>query len=272
MDEMQEYVERSEGQRGEDPPVTGVASRQVEPGREEEFEEWVSGILDAVKGFPGYLGSDVLRPKSAEEGEYRILYRFDRTSNLERWEASDERRRWLDKAEPLVQEQKVGRLTGSAAGRLPQPFEVAERLVHPDHVPVLRVNVVEVSLVGGGVAVADGLAGDDGPEAVLEGVDGGGADAARGRGAGDDERVHGGGREKGAQGCAEEAGGEELVEDGLGLPRGYARVDLGPAGASFEGEQRRHLVNERGGGQPVALLVGDGGEDDRDGGRARGVE
>ncbi len=112
MDEMHEYVERSEGQRGEDPPVTGVASRQVEPGREEEFEDWVSGILDAVKGFPGYLGSDVLRPKSAEEGEYRILYRFDRTSNLEHWEASDERRRWLDKAEPLVQEQKVGRLTG----------------------------------------------------------------------------------------------------------------------------------------------------------------
>src|SRR4028118_441914 len=112
MDEMQEYVERSEGQREKDPPVTGVASRRVEPGREEEFEDWVSGILDAVKGFPGYLGSDVLRPKSAEEGEYRILYRFDHTSNLEKWEASHERRRWLDRAEPLVQEQKVGRLTG----------------------------------------------------------------------------------------------------------------------------------------------------------------
>ena len=108
MDEMQEYVERSEGQRGEDPPVTGVASRRVEPGREEEFEEWVSGILGAVKGFAGYLGSDVLRPKSAEEGDYRILYRFDHTSNLERWEESEERRRWLDRAEPLVREQTVG--------------------------------------------------------------------------------------------------------------------------------------------------------------------
>src|SRR3712207_7785931 len=88
MDEMREYEERSEGLRGEDPPVTGVASRKVEPGREGEFEEWVSGILGAVQDFPGYLGSDVLRPKSAEEGEYRILYRFDHTSNLERWEES----------------------------------------------------------------------------------------------------------------------------------------------------------------------------------------
>ncbi|HKH10092.1 MAG TPA: antibiotic biosynthesis monooxygenase [Rubrobacter sp.] len=92
--------------------MTGVASRRVEPGREEEFEDWISGILGVVREFPGYLGSDVLRPTSAEEGEYRILYRFDHTSNLERWEASDERRRWLDRAEPLVQKQTVGRLTG----------------------------------------------------------------------------------------------------------------------------------------------------------------
>ncbi len=112
MDEKHEHTESPEVQQGEDPPVTGVASRRVEPGREEEFEGWVSGILAAAQGFPGYLGSDVLRPTSAEEGEYRILYRFDHTSNLEKWEASDERRRWLDRAEPLVKEQKVGRLTG----------------------------------------------------------------------------------------------------------------------------------------------------------------
>lgn len=109
---MEEFVESSEDQRREDPPATGVASRRVEPGREGEFEDWISGILDAVKESPGYLGSDVLRPKNAEDDEYRILYRFDHASNLERWEKSDERRRWLDRAEPLVREQTVRRLTG----------------------------------------------------------------------------------------------------------------------------------------------------------------
>ncbi len=109
---MHEFVESSEDQRREDPPATGVASRRVESGREGEFEEWVSGILDAVKHYPGYLGSDVLRPKDAEDDEYRIIYRFDHASNLERWEGSDERRRWLDRAEPLVREQTVHRLTG----------------------------------------------------------------------------------------------------------------------------------------------------------------
>ncbi|CAN5593116.1 antibiotic biosynthesis monooxygenase [soil metagenome] len=113
MDEMHEFVESSEDQRREDPPVTGVASRRFEPGREGEFETWVSGILGAVQGFPGYLGSDVLRPSdSKEDDEYSIIYRFDHASNLKRWEESDERRRWLDKAEPLVREQTVRRLTG----------------------------------------------------------------------------------------------------------------------------------------------------------------
>ncbi|WP_207956738.1 antibiotic biosynthesis monooxygenase [Rubrobacter tropicus] len=112
MGEMHEYVENPEDQKREDPPATGVASRRVEPGREEEFEAWISGILAAVKEFPGYLGSDVLRPSNSEDDEYSIIYRFDHASNLERWEASDERRRWLDKAEPLVREQTVRRLTG----------------------------------------------------------------------------------------------------------------------------------------------------------------
>ena len=112
MGEMHEFVEDSEDQRREDPPATGVASRRVEPGREDEFEDWTSGILAAARNYPGYLGSDVLRPTDSEDDEYRIIYRFDHTSNLERWEGSDERRRWLDKAEPIVREQTVRRLTG----------------------------------------------------------------------------------------------------------------------------------------------------------------
>ena len=112
MGEMHEFVDNREDQKQEDPPATGVASRRVEPGKEEEFEAWTSGILSAVKEFPGYLGSDVLRPSNAEDDEYSIIYRFDHASNLERWEASDERRRWLDKAEPIVREQTVHRLTG----------------------------------------------------------------------------------------------------------------------------------------------------------------
>lgn len=89
----------------EDPPVTAVASRRVLPGREEEFERWASGILGAANAFPGYLGSEVLRPSGPEDDEYQIVFRFDHASNLKRWEHSEERRRWLRGVQPLLREE-----------------------------------------------------------------------------------------------------------------------------------------------------------------------
>src|SRR5215203_333450 len=80
-----------------------------------------------------------------------------------------------------------------------------QHLLDANHVAVLGVHVVEVRLVGLWVAVAHGLAGHDRPEAVLEGVDGRGPHAARGRGPGDDERVHPGGGEEAGEARAEES-------------------------------------------------------------------
>ena len=58
---MDEFTEDRNSSPREDPPVTAVASRRVKPGREREFEEWVSGIRAAVKKFPGYIGSEPAR-------------------------------------------------------------------------------------------------------------------------------------------------------------------------------------------------------------------
>jgi antibiotic biosynthesis monooxygenase (ABM) superfamily enzyme len=104
---------RSEAPLGTNQPVTAVASRRVKKGREQEFEEWTSGILAAANGFPGYLGSEVLKPGDGPgDDEYRIAFRFDRESNMRAWERSEERQRWLRKAEPLIHEEKVHVLTG----------------------------------------------------------------------------------------------------------------------------------------------------------------
>jgi antibiotic biosynthesis monooxygenase (ABM) superfamily enzyme len=62
---------------------------------------------------PGYLGSEVLRPSDNEvDNEYRVVFRFDHASNLHTWENSEERQRWLRKAEPLHHGEKVHVLTG----------------------------------------------------------------------------------------------------------------------------------------------------------------
>lgn len=98
---------------GEDPPVTAVATRRVKPGREREFEEWVSGILRAAGEFPGYLGSNVIRPSNSDDNEFQIVFKFDHASNLKRWEGSQERRLWLRKSRDLLlEEEHVRVLTG----------------------------------------------------------------------------------------------------------------------------------------------------------------
>jgi antibiotic biosynthesis monooxygenase (ABM) superfamily enzyme len=111
---LEEFIDdRNRAASGGDPPVTAVASRRVKQGREQEFEERLSGILAAASEAPGYLGSEVLRPSDSEDdNEYRVVFRFDHASNLHAWENSEERQRWLRELEPLLHEEKVHVLTG----------------------------------------------------------------------------------------------------------------------------------------------------------------
>src|SRR5918998_3187789 len=110
---MNEFVDDRKPAQEEDPPVTAVASRRVKPGSEQEFEQWVPGILAAANEFPGYLGSEILRPSEDDDNEYKIIFRFDHASNLRAWENSEERHRWLRKSRPLLsEEEKVQVLTG----------------------------------------------------------------------------------------------------------------------------------------------------------------
>lgn len=109
---MSDAIDHTSSTDDSDPPVTAVASRRVKSGREQEFEEWVSGILGAAAEFNGYLGSNVVRPSEPDDDEFQIVFKFDHASNLKRWEKSDERHAWLGKVQPLVHEENVRVLTG----------------------------------------------------------------------------------------------------------------------------------------------------------------
>jgi uncharacterized protein len=109
---LSDPLEYTDATPDEDPPVTAIASRRVKSGKEQEFEEWVTGILGAAAEFPGYLGSNVMRPSDPDDDEFQILFKFDHASNLKRWEESGERRTWLQRVQPLVHEENVRVLTG----------------------------------------------------------------------------------------------------------------------------------------------------------------
>jgi len=84
-------------------PVTVVISRRVKPGYEAEFEACLAGVTAACGQFPGYLGSSIFRPVSADDPEYRVVFKFDRLSNLRRWENSEERQIWFTQAAALTE-------------------------------------------------------------------------------------------------------------------------------------------------------------------------
>lgn len=92
-------------------PVTVTVARRVATGREPEFEQWYDGIIGAASRFPGFLGSGVLRPHEAG-ADWHVVYRFADPASLARWETSPERAAWLRRAEDLVRETGVERVSG----------------------------------------------------------------------------------------------------------------------------------------------------------------
>src|SRR5262245_58240050 len=52
--------------------------------------------------FEGHQGYHVVRPADTKRREYLVFLRFDSFANLEKWEESEARRRWLEQLEPLT--------------------------------------------------------------------------------------------------------------------------------------------------------------------------
>jgi len=83
-------------------PVTALIVRNVKPERIEEFEKWALGMHHVVRGFEGYLGTDIIRPHDHAQPEFVIVVRFDRYEHLRAFMESTEREEWLKKSEEMT--------------------------------------------------------------------------------------------------------------------------------------------------------------------------
>ena len=102
-----------EAQPGEEGPVTVSIARKVRPGREANYDKWVSDIVAAAATYPGHLGASVLRPSPQTDGKYVIIYRFDTYAHCRAWEASALRQERLAQLEGIVEgEDDVKSVTG----------------------------------------------------------------------------------------------------------------------------------------------------------------
>jgi len=83
-------------------PVTVIVAQRVKPGREEEYEAWVSHIAQVASIYPGHMGTNVVRPQPRVRPEYVVVFRFDCYEHLKVWMTSRDREDWLAKVKPLI--------------------------------------------------------------------------------------------------------------------------------------------------------------------------
>lgn len=96
-----------------DPPVTVDVIQKIKPGCEAEFEQVLADLTQAAEAFEGHLGANIFRPSDRASLDYRIVFKFNRLSNLRQWEESAIRRKLLERAKQLtVGEGKWQTLTG----------------------------------------------------------------------------------------------------------------------------------------------------------------
>ncbi|MEM9809566.1 MAG: antibiotic biosynthesis monooxygenase [Cyanobacteria bacterium P01_D01_bin.56] len=91
--------------RSADQHVTAVITHRVRTGRQEGYETWIKGISAAARKFSGHLGVSILRPQPEAAPDYVIVLQFDTCNHLTAWLQSDVRKDWIDRVQPLIQEQ-----------------------------------------------------------------------------------------------------------------------------------------------------------------------
>jgi len=94
-------------------PVTVSIARKIKPGFEKQYEIWEKDVIREAAKFPGYMGTSFLRPNTATNNKYIIIYRYDSYQNAINWEKSDVRKKWLEHIEPmLIGEAEKQKMTG----------------------------------------------------------------------------------------------------------------------------------------------------------------
>lgn len=107
------------------PPVVRVAHRRARAGCHEAYEAVLRAMCDQASHFPGFLGAEITPPLRAQD-EHRITLKFASEADLERWNTSGERARWLEALEPLADgPPEFHLLSGLEAWFVPPPVPAA---------------------------------------------------------------------------------------------------------------------------------------------------
>jgi len=78
--------------------VTAIIARNIKPGREQEYDEWLMRYMMLEKKVPGYLGTTIIAPGGQTSSVRYIINRFSNKSSMDAWESSAEALKLIDEA------------------------------------------------------------------------------------------------------------------------------------------------------------------------------
>ena len=69
--------------------ATLVVIRRIKPGQGEAYDDWLRRVIQAARGFPGYMGVTTLSPEGVDSNLRYLIWRFGSAVSLDAWEKSD---------------------------------------------------------------------------------------------------------------------------------------------------------------------------------------
>jgi antibiotic biosynthesis monooxygenase (ABM) superfamily enzyme len=83
-------------------PITLVISEIVKPDRIQEYERWATGISQAAQQYPGFISTDMIRPRDHDHPEYVVVVKFDNYDHFRTWRSSATCQEWLSQAKDFL--------------------------------------------------------------------------------------------------------------------------------------------------------------------------
>jgi antibiotic biosynthesis monooxygenase (ABM) superfamily enzyme len=82
--------------------ATVVITHRVRSDKQSEYERWVDEISPLAKSAPGHLDWNLVRPIPGATETYTVIVRFQTTEQVKNWMNSNERKRLIEKVQPLL--------------------------------------------------------------------------------------------------------------------------------------------------------------------------
>ena len=134
-------------------PVTVVVRRSVRRGSESVYEDWLNRLAADAAEMPGYLGTQFQKP-SGEGQPYVSIFRFDTVENLDAFERSDLRARYLAEISPHVEADAVGSKTTGLEVWFEAPKGTVVAQPSPHRMVLVLIVVVFALVLGLNLSVA----------------------------------------------------------------------------------------------------------------------